>query len=165
MLLKVFILALDGWLFSVADEASITQLIVDLLLDVSQLSELVNDDGGDDVGEEDVEEGPMNSIWEEPSVVACFSFARWRFSNDPLGVKRINAGEDRSAMRFYVSNVHIDWLILVQDSHVVVDTQKAEDKGKSCGKQANNQQFGPSQANSCQDIAQRFYLREYVKQH
>ena len=62
MLLKVFILALDGGLFSVADEASITQLIVDLLLDVSQLSELVNDDGGDDVGEEDVEEGPMNSI-------------------------------------------------------------------------------------------------------
>jgi hypothetical protein len=82
-------------------------LILDLFLKVSELSEFIDNDGCNNVGEQYVEKGPMNGISDESSVMALLALSRWCLSDDPLSEKGVNAPIYGCAVGLDVTDIHI----------------------------------------------------------
>ena len=143
MLLEIFIFTLNWRFYSRTDEASILLLILHFLLQISKFCKLIDDDSCNNISKQDIKEGPMNGIWEKSTIVTSLSFSGWCLPYDSLSVKRINASDNGSAMRLYVSNIHVYWLVLVKHFHIVVNTEEPKDEGKSNSKQTNHSEFTP----------------------
>lgn len=126
------------------DIALAVPLILYSLLDVSLLCEFVDDDGGDHVGEQDLEESPIDQVRHESAIVVLFRVAD-TLPNDLLRVQGPDARDDRVAVLVDVVDVDVDFLVVVEGPNVVVEGDEAEDEGEGQGQQAYEHQLLPSQ--------------------
>lgn len=70
---------------SKADQTFVTLFVLDLLFDVSQPGKFIDDDGCCQVGDEDVEEGPVYCVRKQPTVVAAVAHPTGGLPDNPLG--------------------------------------------------------------------------------
>lgn len=86
--------------------------------------------------------------------MTAISLSTGTFSNDPLRVEGLDAGEDGGAVRTDVLNVDVNGLVLVEHLDVVINREKPEDEGKSNTQGADDQQLAPGQPHGRQDARQ-----------
>lgn len=152
--------SLEGALVREADVALAISFVLNFLLGVPLLGELIDDDGGDDVAEQDLEEPPVDQIRNEAAVVVLFVLPAHAFPDDLLGVEGTHAGDDGVAVLIYAVDVDVDLLVLVQGPYVVVEGDEPEDERECQGEQAHEHQLLPGQPNRLQYTFQQLDFRE-----
>jgi len=133
MMIKVLVFPLNRRFISVADETTITLLVLYFLFLISELSEFINDDSRDDIGQQDIEKRPVNHIGEESAIVTAISLSTGTLTDDSLRIKRFDTGDNSCAVRSYMFDVYIYRFVLVQNLNIVIDRKKAKDEGKGSG--------------------------------
>ncbi len=132
VLLEVLVCAFDWGFNARTDKTSVSLLVFNLLLDVTKLCELIYDDSSNNICKQYIKKRPMYRIWKKPTIMTCLSFSRWRLPNYPLSIQWINTSNNGGTMRFYLSNIHVDWLVFIQNLNIVIYAQKSKDKGEGC---------------------------------
>ena len=152
-----------GGFISKAYQTFIALFVLDLLLYVSEPGEFINDDGCCQVGDEDVEEGPVYCIRKQSAVVTAVAHPAGGLPNNSLGQKRVNTAHKGAAVGVEVANIKIDGLVLKYGPYEVVDAEDAEDKVEGQGQQGYQNQLAPGDADSREDVSQQLYFCEYVE--
>ncbi len=80
----------------------------------------------------------MDGDSDESSILALLTLSWWCLPNDSLGEKGIYAPIYGRTVGLDVTNIHIHWLVVVKNFHIIVYTQKTKDEGESHSKQTNH---------------------------
>lgn len=161
MLKKVKSLSLKSGLVSATNVTTIVSFVLNFLFGVSLLSELVNNDSCNDIGEKDLEKAPVNQIWHKLILVSILIHA---FTDDLLSVKGLNTGRYGVAMLIDPVDIDVDLFIFVKRHDVIVDRQEPKNEWKHNCQQTNNEQLFPRQSDSFEDTFKQLNLAKYKNQ-
>ena len=120
--------------------------------------ELVNNDGGNDIGKEDLEKSPVNNIRHELVLVPILVHT---LADDLLGIQRLDAWRDRVTVLVDSVDVNINLFIFIQGDDVVVDGQETENERENHSQKTHDQQLFPGQFDRFENAFQQLYFAKY----
>jgi len=115
MLFELLSLAFDRPLVGRTNKTLITFLVLYFVLQVTQLSEFINNYSCDYIGQQNIKEYPVDYLGKEAAVVGSkrVSTATSTVPDNALGVQGVDTRYDRSAVGRNLLNVYVNSLVVV----------------------------------------------------